>query len=65
MRQKWKIELSNARSQPVHAEVKIPYKLSRKSKNIIMIDGVPTWKTIVPANGSASLQYNIKLEVAE
>lgn len=60
--QKWKVEITNARGAPVHTEVEIPYQLMSKSENISKIDGVPTWKATLPANGEASLYYEVKLD---
>jgi hypothetical protein len=60
--QRWKVEITNARNSPVNVEVEIPYELRRNPKNIPKIDGVPTWKTTVAANGEAVLFYELKLE---
>jgi hypothetical protein len=61
-RQRWKVEITNARNSPVNVEVEIPYELRGKPKNIAKVDGVPTWKATVPANGDATLFYEIKLQ---
>ncbi|MEP7349122.1 MAG: hypothetical protein ABI668_04120 [Sphingorhabdus sp.] len=61
-RQHWKVEISNARNSPVNVEVEIPYQLRGNPKNIPKVDGVPTWKTTVAANGDAVLYYEVKLE---
>jgi hypothetical protein len=61
-RQRWKIDVTNARSSPVNIEVEIPYNSRGKPKGIVKVDGVPTWKTTVPANGEAALMYELKLE---
>ena len=37
-------------------------KLRGKPKQIVKVDGVPTWKTSVSANGEATLIYELKLE---
>ncbi|MBJ7387951.1 MAG: hypothetical protein JHC92_00725 [Sphingomonadaceae bacterium] len=60
--QRWKVEITNARNSPVNVEVEIPYELRRNPKNMPKIDGVPTWKTTVAANGEAVLFYELKLE---
>ena len=60
--QRWEIRITNARSSPVNIEVEIPYELRGKSKSVSKIDGVPTWKTSVAGNDSATLVYDIKLE---
>lgn len=59
--QRWNIKVTNARSAPVNIEVKIPYELRGKSKAVTKINGVPTWKTTVAGNDSATLSYDIKL----
>jgi hypothetical protein len=61
-RQRWKVEITNARSSPVNVEVEIPYELRGKVKAVAKVDGVPTWKTTVPANSEAVLFYELKLE---
>jgi hypothetical protein len=61
-RQRWKVEITNARATPVNVEVEIPYELRGKPKHIPKIDGVPTWKATVAANGDAVLFYEVKLE---
>jgi hypothetical protein len=60
--QRWKVEISNARSAPVNVEVEIPYELRGSPKNVIKVDGVPTWKTTIAANGEAVLFYEMKLD---
>jgi hypothetical protein len=61
-KQKYKVVVSNARNEAVNVEIEIPYKLIGKPKHIPKIDGVPTWKATVPANGEATLYYELKLE---
>jgi hypothetical protein len=61
-RQRWKVEVTNARNSPVNVEVEIPYQLIGNSKDIKKIDGVPTWKATLAANGDAVLFYELKLE---
>jgi hypothetical protein len=61
-KQRWKVEITNARSSPVNIEVEIPYELRGRPKHIPKIDGVPTWKATVAANGEAALYYEVKLE---
>lgn len=60
--QRWKVEISNARATPVNVEVDIPYELRGNPKNVVKVDGVPTWKTTVTANGDAVLFYDVKLD---
>ena len=61
-KQRWKLEVTNARNSPVNIEVEIPYQLRGRPDNIQKIDGMPTWKTTLPANGDATLFYEVKLE---
>jgi hypothetical protein len=61
-RQRWKVEVTNARNSPVNVEVEIPYLLIGNPKTIKKIDGVPTWKTTLPANGDETIYYELKLD---
>jgi hypothetical protein len=58
----WRLTLSNAKPNAVSAEVMIPFKLARSVKAIKRIDGVPTWKTTIPANGEVSIQFAVVLD---
>jgi hypothetical protein len=60
--QRYRVEISNARNEPVRAEIEIPYMLRGQPKSVAKVDGVPTWKTTIPANGTATLEYDIRLE---
>jgi hypothetical protein len=60
-KQKFKLVATNARNEPVNVEVEIPYELRGKPKGLSKIDGVPTWKATVPANGEAEFTYTLKL----
>ncbi len=60
--QRWKAEITNARATPVNVEVEIPFELRGKPKGIAKVDGVPTWKASVAANGEAVLYYEVKPE---
>jgi hypothetical protein len=59
--QKYKMVISNARNEPVNVEIEIPYQLRGSDKQIAKVDGVPTWKAEVPANGEATFFYELKL----
>jgi hypothetical protein len=61
-RQRFRVRLSNARSENVTAEIEIPFQLYGKPRELQKIDGVPTWKTTVPANGESVLYYDVRLE---
>jgi hypothetical protein len=60
--QRYRVEISNARNEPVRAEIEIPYMLRGQPKNVAKVDGVPTWKATIPANGTATLEYDIRLD---
>ncbi len=60
-RQRWKVEITNARATPVNVEIEIPFELRGKPKAIAKVDGVPTWKATVAGNGDAALFYEVKL----
>jgi hypothetical protein len=61
-RQRWKVEITNARNSPVNVEVEIPYELRGRPKYIARIDGVPTWQATVAGNGEVILYYEVKLQ---
>ncbi len=60
--QRWKVELTNARSSSINVEVEIPHELRGKVKDVAKVDGVPTWKATVGGNGEAVLFYDVRLE---
>jgi hypothetical protein len=53
----WQLTLSNAKPYPVHAEVKIASTLVGRVAAIKNIDGVPTWKTSIPANSTTRIEF--------
>lgn len=61
-KQRWKVEITNARATPVNVKVEIPYELRGNPKHVPKIDGVPTWKATIAGNGDAVLYYEVKLE---
>lgn len=61
-KQRYKIDVTNARNEPVNVEIEIPYELRGRQKQIEKIDGVPTWKATIAANAEASVHYELKLE---
>ncbi|MBK6706985.1 MAG: hypothetical protein IPG54_05675 [Sphingomonadales bacterium] len=61
-KQRYKVDITNARNEPVNVEIEIPFELRGTPKGIAKIDGVPTWKATVNANGEASFRYELKLE---
>jgi len=58
----WKITLSNAHNNDVDAEVKLSRGAKGKSRNIRKVDGIPTWRGIIPANDEISFGYEQKLD---
>lgn len=61
-KQRFKVDVTNARSEAVNVEIEIPYELNGKPRQVARIDGMPTWKTTVPANGEATLFYEVRTE---
>jgi hypothetical protein len=62
-RQPYVVEVTNARSTPEAFEMAIPYKLASSSAKLIERKGLKTWQATVPANGTARLEFALKLEV--
>jgi hypothetical protein len=56
-RQRFRVQVTNARHAPANVEIEIPFELRGNPKGIAKIDGVPTWKTTIPGNGDAELFY--------
>lgn len=61
-RQRFRVQVTNARNAPANVEIEIPFELRGNPKRIAKVDGVPTWKTTVAGNGDAELFYEVKLE---
>ena len=61
----YKVTITNARNEPVNAEVEIPFTLRGKPKHIRKVDGMPTWGAMVPANGEVSFDFTLKLSPEE
>ena len=57
----YKVTITNARSEPINAEIEIPFDLRGKPKGIRKVDGMPTWISTVLANGEMSFEFNLKL----
>jgi hypothetical protein len=55
----WQLTISNARDQVIRSEVKIPFHLQRKGPQMQAKNGETIWKTLVPANGKASVDFVI------
>lgn len=56
----FRARLTNARNQPVTAEVRIASELAGKPKGLVRKNGRWLWRTTVPANGEAKLEYRLK-----
>lgn len=54
---RWRVTLSNARDTSVRAEVKIPFSLAKSYVAVKPVDGIPTWKANIPANGETTLEF--------
>lgn len=63
--QHWTLNASNARDTPVNIEVEIPYEVKGKPKGVAKVDGVPTWKATIPANGEIKLNFDLKISGEE
>lgn len=61
-RQRYRVDVTNARNEPVNVEIEIPYELRGKPAQVVKVDGMPTWKATLAANGEATLYYELKLE---
>ncbi len=61
-RQSYAVKITNARDTAVRAEVEIPFEIDGKPSGIKRIDGIPTWKGTIPANGEISFTYSVKLQ---
>jgi hypothetical protein len=61
-RQPFTVEVTNARSTPETFEMPFPYKLASTSAPLIERKGIKTWRVTVPANGTAKLDFALKLE---
>jgi hypothetical protein len=56
----YRVRVTNARDTAATFEIGIPYKPARTSTPLIERKGVPTWRTIVPANGAAELEFTLE-----
>ena len=58
-RHPYRIEVTNVRSTPETFEMALPSKLSVRAK-LIERKGATTWRTSVPANGTATLDFTLE-----
>ncbi|MBH9537321.1 DUF4139 domain-containing protein [Novosphingopyxis sp. YJ-S2-01] len=56
---RFELTLTNALARAVDVEIAIPFELKR-GKGVEKVDGVPTWKVRVPANGEQRLTFELK-----
>lgn len=56
----YRIEVTNALAAPVTFELPVPFRDAKASAPFVQHKGVPTWRVIVPANGSAGLDLTLK-----
>ena len=56
---RFELTLTNALARAVDAEIAIPFELKR-GRGVEKVDGVPTWKVRVPANGEQRLRFELK-----
>ncbi|AJP73771.1 DUF4139 domain-containing protein [Sphingomonas hengshuiensis] len=61
-RQPFTVEVTNARATPETFELPIPYMLASTSAKLVERKGVKTWRITVPANGTARLDFALKVE---
>ncbi|MEQ1539264.1 MAG: hypothetical protein ABL928_10070 [Sphingorhabdus sp.] len=57
----YKVTITNARNEPINAEIEIPFDLRGKPKGIRKVDGMPTWSATVPTNNEVSFEFTLKL----
>lgn len=55
----YEINISNALNHPINIEVELDLD-TRNHKNIVRIDGKPTWVATIAANSEAQLSYKVK-----
>jgi hypothetical protein len=56
----YRVAVTNALATPVTFELPIPYRDAKAGAPLVSHKGVPTWRVIVPANGTASLDITLK-----
>lgn len=56
---RFELLLSNASARPVDVEIEVPFEL-RRGRGFDKIDGVPTWRGTIPAQGERRLSFEIR-----
>jgi hypothetical protein len=56
------VEVTNARSTPETFEMPLPFTLASVDAKLIEHKGVKTWRATVPANGTARLDFALRLD---
>jgi hypothetical protein len=62
-RKPFAVRVTNARSTPERFELAIPYQVASANGALIDRKGRKVWQVAVPANGEATLEFALKLEV--
>jgi len=62
-RKPYSVRVTNARSTPETFELAIPYKIASARGALVERKGRKVWRVTVPANGEATLEFALKLEV--
>jgi len=58
----FRVRVTNARATPEVFELVIPYDVARASETLGKRKGQNVWRTTVPANGEAKLEFALRLE---
>jgi hypothetical protein len=61
-RQPFTIEVTNARATPETFEMAIPGTLASADAQLVEHKGIKTWRAVVPANGTAKLEFALELD---
>ena len=56
---RFSVLLTNAAAREVDVEIEVPFEL-RRGAGFAKVDGVPTWKGVVPAQGEKRLSFEIR-----
>ena len=61
-RRRWIVSVSNARAQPVTAEVTLTQDITPRPKGLERRRSGWIWRIVVPANGKADYRYDERLD---
>jgi hypothetical protein len=62
-RRPYSVRVTNARATPEQFELAIPYKIVSAKGELVDRKGRKVWRVTVPANGEATLEFALELEV--